>query len=308
MLTSYKQVGVQMHELGHNFNLALSGGLSGATYTDHTGLMGNPLHCNDVGKMQPLVNLITTVQLLVGIADYNTTANTHPGVVRIETDSDNDQFIGFNRALGINALTVEADDEVTIVQTGNKGENYSQSVLKAHIIKGESFTFTNWDNQGRDLIISAIDVDLAATPAVAPVSIILEEPPSLLVLLHRAETPCSIILTELTSRIPSLPHPIEDVSHTYSCKIKFWIIIEMIVLIIISSISLIPHHHLLSEFLVWASNLARRSNVEFRSVKFDHRSYKSLLLGICFTKVLLTLDFGKLCSMFGSKFILFPFL
>lgn len=32
----YKQVGVQMHELGHNFNLAHSGGLDGATYTDHT--------------------------------------------------------------------------------------------------------------------------------------------------------------------------------------------------------------------------------------------------------------------------------
>jgi len=33
----YKHVGVQMHELGHNFNLAHSGGLDGATYTDHTG-------------------------------------------------------------------------------------------------------------------------------------------------------------------------------------------------------------------------------------------------------------------------------
>ena len=36
---------------GHNFNLAHSGGLNGATYTDHTGMMGNPLYSDDVGKM-----------------------------------------------------------------------------------------------------------------------------------------------------------------------------------------------------------------------------------------------------------------
>lgn len=35
----YKQVGVQMHEIGHNFGFAHSGGLDGQTYTDHTGLM-----------------------------------------------------------------------------------------------------------------------------------------------------------------------------------------------------------------------------------------------------------------------------
>ena len=38
-------------EIGHNFNLAHSGGLDGATYTDHTGLMGNPLYSDEVGKM-----------------------------------------------------------------------------------------------------------------------------------------------------------------------------------------------------------------------------------------------------------------
>lgn len=35
----YKMVGVQVHELGHNFNLAHSGGLNNATYTDHTCLV-----------------------------------------------------------------------------------------------------------------------------------------------------------------------------------------------------------------------------------------------------------------------------
>ena len=35
----YKMVGVTVHELGHNFGLAHSGGLNGKTYTDHTGMM-----------------------------------------------------------------------------------------------------------------------------------------------------------------------------------------------------------------------------------------------------------------------------
>ena len=38
----YKRPGVLVHELGHNFGLAHSGGLDGQTYTDHTGSMGNP--------------------------------------------------------------------------------------------------------------------------------------------------------------------------------------------------------------------------------------------------------------------------
>lgn len=32
-------VGVTVHELGHNFGMAHSGGLNGETYTDHTGMM-----------------------------------------------------------------------------------------------------------------------------------------------------------------------------------------------------------------------------------------------------------------------------
>ena len=35
----YKMVGVTVHELGHNFGMAHSGGLNGETYTDHTGMM-----------------------------------------------------------------------------------------------------------------------------------------------------------------------------------------------------------------------------------------------------------------------------
>jgi len=92
--------------------------------------MGNPLYSDDIGKMcfnaamnwqldwyndkkQPVdlrVNPSTIVDL-VEIANYNTTANNHPVVVKIETGTSTDQFIGFNRAIGINAENDEADNE-----------------------------------------------------------------------------------------------------------------------------------------------------------------------------------------------------
>jgi hypothetical protein len=40
---NYKYVGVQVHEIGHNFGLRHSGGFDGCDYTDWTCLMGNPL-------------------------------------------------------------------------------------------------------------------------------------------------------------------------------------------------------------------------------------------------------------------------
>ena len=123
----YKMVGVQMHEIGHNFNLAHSGGLDGRTYTDHTGLMGNPLYSDDVGKM--CWNAAKTWQIgwydsnkiiidpkaqqfwsgtIVGIADFDNNPDQYPVVVKIETGTSTDQFINFNRAKGVNSLDRKA--------------------------------------------------------------------------------------------------------------------------------------------------------------------------------------------------------
>ena len=183
----YYMVGVQMHELGHNFNLAHSGGLNGATYTDHTGLMGNPLYSDEIGKMcfnaaknwqigwydtkkllvDPLLNPSTTVKL-VGIANFDTLSNNDPVVVKVETGTGADYFIGFNRAIGVNAENDEADNEVTIVKVGSgHGESYSQSYLMATLVQGESYTIP-----GFDWVIEPQKIDIVADPAVATVSII----------------------------------------------------------------------------------------------------------------------------------------
>eukprot|EP00979_Chaetoceros_neogracilis_P003697 scaffold656_cov271-Chaetoceros_neogracile.AAC.7 len=179
----FYMVGVQMHELGHNFNLAHSGGLNGRTYTDHTGLMGNPLYSDEVGKMcfnaaknwqigwydtkkllinpNPLFTSTTTVDL-VGIANFDTLDN-NPVVVKVGSD----YFIGFNRAVGINAQNDEADNEVTIVKVDRGGgERYSQSYLMATLVQGQSYTIpgSNW-------VINAQKIDIIADPAVATISV-----------------------------------------------------------------------------------------------------------------------------------------
>jgi len=191
----YKHTGVQVHELGHNFNLAHSGGLDGQTYTDHTCMMGNPLYSDDTGKMcynpaknwqigwysdrtlllDPQVEPTKTVTL-VGIADYLNEQSTDPVVIKVETRLANDFFVGFNRATGVNAQNDEGDDVVTVIQVdGNNGSGYSQSRLRAKLgftgdITGSSYTISNFGGTGVSLTISVDSINLGTVPATATVN------------------------------------------------------------------------------------------------------------------------------------------
>jgi len=186
----YSLTGVQVHELGHNLGMAHSGGLDGATYTDHTCMMGNPLYSDDVGKMcfNPAKNwylgwygtdYVTFdpstegcwTGTIIGIGEWDSGNYGIPVDIKIETGTSEDYFIGFNRAAGPNAQNDEADDEVTIVQTGNNGESYSQSSLKSHLTEGESYTFSNWKGSGEDLSVIVNAIDITSTPGTAQVTI-----------------------------------------------------------------------------------------------------------------------------------------
>jgi hypothetical protein len=160
--------------------------------------MGNPLYSDEVGKMcfnaaknwqigwydtkkllispnlNPLITPITTVDL-VGIANFDTLDNTYPVVVKVETVTvGSDYFIGFNRAVGINAQNDEADNEVTIVKVnGGGGKSYSQSYLMATLVQGQSYTIP-----GSNQVIKAQKIDIIANPAVATISV--TSPPVLL--------------------------------------------------------------------------------------------------------------------------------
>ncbi len=95
---------------------------------------------------------------LVGVADYKNVASI-PVVLKLETDTMNDYFIAFNRAVGINADNVEADDEVTVVLTGNDGEKQSQSYLKATLLVGEQFAIGKFGGGARTCVIKLDSID-----------------------------------------------------------------------------------------------------------------------------------------------------
>lgn len=180
-------------EIGHNFNLAHSGGLDGRTYTDHTGLMGNPLYSDDTGAM--CFNGAKTWQLsswydnnkivinpregswfgkVIGIADFANNPEGYPVVIKIETLTTTDQFVTFNRATGINRHNVQADDEVTIIEAGSNGEWYSQSFLKATLLSGEVYTISNWgDAQDLTITVKSIAINSGSFPAFAEISVCL---------------------------------------------------------------------------------------------------------------------------------------
>ena len=142
--------------------------------------MGNPLYSDDVGKM--CWNAAKTWQIgwydsnkiiidpkaqqfwsgtIVGIADFDNNPDQYPVVVKIETGTSTDQFINFNRAKGVNSQNDEADNEVTIVETGSNGEGYSQSYLKAHLVQGEVYTYVNWAGTGQNLVVTANVINIS---------------------------------------------------------------------------------------------------------------------------------------------------
>jgi hypothetical protein len=103
-----------------------------------------------------------TIVTLVGIADYQNVADI-PVVLKLETGTDNDYFIAFNRAVGINADNVEADNEVTVISTGQNGEAGSQSYLRATLIVGEQYVISNFGGGGRNCPIKLVSIDKSSS-------------------------------------------------------------------------------------------------------------------------------------------------
>lgn len=173
-----------MHELGHNFGLAHSGGLDRQTYTDHTCLMGNPLWGDDIGRMcfnpaknwqigwyddrkleiDATVASLNRSETVVGIANYNNNPDNRNVVIKLESGTSKDFFVGFNRAIGVNEQNDEADNEVTIIETGQNGQSYSQSFLRAHLVQGESYTI-----EEVGVTVKAENIDLSSNPGTATI-------------------------------------------------------------------------------------------------------------------------------------------
>ena len=188
----------QITRLIRTFLKAHSGGLDSQTYTDHTCLMGNPYYTDDSGIM--CYNAAKNFQMargndswyndntaatvvwdsgtdggthwagtILGIADYQNNPDSRPVVVKIESGTSEDLFIGFNRARGINSQTKAAPNQVTVHLAGNNGVGYAQSFLRATLSQGQTYTVPNWRSSGVNLIITVKEINLAADPGYADV-------------------------------------------------------------------------------------------------------------------------------------------
>ncbi|KAL3805806.1 hypothetical protein HJC23_007767 [Cyclotella cryptica] len=189
--------GVQMHEIGHNLNLAHSGGIDKQTYSDHTCLMGNPLYSDDVAKM--CYNPAKSFQLakagawysedhaiswdsgksggsswagrIIGAAEYDVNSASFPIAIKLITGSSRDLFVGFNqRAVGPNADNQQASDQVTIIEAGN-GYDYAQSYLQATLASGQTQSFPNWRGSNHALTVTVNEINTAVSPGYAYIKI-----------------------------------------------------------------------------------------------------------------------------------------
>ena len=110
---------------------------------------------------------------LVGVADFSNNSDGHPIVVKLETNTNADYFIGFNRATGANSQNDEGDDQVTVIQvTGGNGLGYSQSFLRARLTQGGTYTIENFPNAGgATLSIRADAINIGTNPGLAQVTV-----------------------------------------------------------------------------------------------------------------------------------------
>lgn len=93
-------------------------------------------------------------ETIIGVADYGNNPNNHPVVLKLETATENDIFVGFNRVSGINAKAKDHIDRVTIVEQGGDGKGYSTSVMIQSLGAGQSHTIANWQKSGKNMVIT----------------------------------------------------------------------------------------------------------------------------------------------------------
>jgi hypothetical protein len=102
-----------------------------------------------------------------GIADYGNAASSTV-LVKIDDASATDYYVTFNRQSGINSGTVEAGNQVTIVQAGGEGTSYAESSLLAKLSAGGSWSGVV---DGKTMVVNVLSINTVASPAYAQVRI-----------------------------------------------------------------------------------------------------------------------------------------
>ena len=90
-------------------------------------------------------------------------------MVKLESGTSSDLFVGFNRPTGINSDNQLASDLVTIVESWSNGAGYSQSMLKATLAAGATYRARRWRG-GEDLWVTVGEVRTDVVPGYAEVT------------------------------------------------------------------------------------------------------------------------------------------
>ena len=115
---------------------------------------------------------------LIGVAQYDNNPSNYPFVIKLETGNESDWFLGFNRAIGPNKDSQEANNQVTIYKVeGGNGVSYSHSFLKGYLSAGKNARITDWRDSGNNLVINVNSINLSATPSYADIEIVYEGSP-----------------------------------------------------------------------------------------------------------------------------------
>ena len=107
---------------------------------------------------------------LVGLVDYQSTTG-NPVLLKINTSTDTDYYMMFNRKAGLNAGTMEGADQIVIETQSGEGTAYGQSTLVAKLSAGGTYSISNFNSSGRTVTIKVNAISLTTTPAYASVSV-----------------------------------------------------------------------------------------------------------------------------------------
>lgn len=106
----------------------------------------------------------------MGISDYRN-SRTNTVLLKIETGTDDDYFLNFNRMAGINSGTREGANQVLVTKQGMNGMGYSVSSLVAKLTSGRSYTISSFGRSGRPVRIQVDRINMNSSPAYADVSV-----------------------------------------------------------------------------------------------------------------------------------------
>ncbi len=110
---------------------------------------------------------------LFGIAEYDMTAANDIVLVKIETGTDLDYYVNFNRKVGFNSGTKEGGDQVLIVASPGNGESYGNSLLEAKLSADQSSPDIIGSGGGFrwSIQVTANTINTTASPAYANITV-----------------------------------------------------------------------------------------------------------------------------------------